>query len=568
MEIEDQRALMMSRRSALKRTAGLGLLLTQAAVLEQLAIAPARPASAATAFSDIQFDIGQFMKPGTYAGVNTYNDGGGPVTAAFGPIFTLFAPVQLTRNPTVPDQQTLANALAQIEANFDASPSGLLIVSLSYGLPYFNRLPASLVAANMPRLTQDTSRFVLENAVAGPTDVVNGVVQGAQNPPPKERFNINVVPEQNDMLFQMRSDSMANLTNALMWLQGSNNLHGQVIASPNFNGLFSFQTSRVQFMQPGMPRRVADQAAASNPDFYEFHTRINPDSSMVMGFVDQMTNSSSPNAATVTFVGDPGNVNTQGLTTAKADDYFDNGSIVHFSHDIDDLYQFYETPDQDPSGGGGEPFSERVQYMFRSNQIGGGANFFGLPVQPNSDEFTNGGGPAFVNNLFQGTGAARLGAIAADGKATLQANTDLNATFTGEQRLGHEAALQQTSRAADGTPLHIRMDGPGFDGMDVPAFQTFPDVPSISVPVPAGTSQFKLQFLIFVPTSEFFRQLRISAGAQELFAEFGAPGDSGGESGGVQFSDNGLERFITATRRQNFLTPPRRHRAFPLIELA
>ena len=29
--------------------------------------------------------------------------------------------------------------------------------------------------------------------------------------------------------------------------------------------------------------------------------------------------------------------------------------------------------------------------------------------------------------------------------------------------------LQRSSRAADGTPLHIRMDGPGFDTMDVPA---------------------------------------------------------------------------------------------------
>src|SRR5579859_5085307 len=566
MDIEYQKALIMSRRSALKRTAGLGLLLTQAAVLEQLVVAPARPASAATTFSDIQFDIGRFMPPGTYAGVGTYNDGGGPVTAGFGPIFTLFAPIQLTRNPTVADQQTLASALAQIEANFDASPSGLLIVSLSYGLPYFNRLPASVVAAKMPRLTQDTSRFVLENAVAGPTDVVNGVVQGAQNPPPKERFNINVVLEQNDMLLQMRSDSMANLTNALLWLQGSNNLHGQVIAAPRFNGLFSFQTSRVQFMQPGMPRRVADQAAATNPQFYEFNTRINPDSSMVMGFVDQQTNSSAPNAATVTFAGDPGNPNTQGFTTAKAGDYFDNGSACHFSHDIDDLYQFYETPAQDPSGGG-EPYSERLQYMFRSNQTGGGTNFFGLPVQPNTDEFTNGGGPAFVTNAFQGTNNALLAAQAADGKATQQANADPSATFTGEQRIGHNAALQQTSRAVDGTPLHIRMDGPGFDGMDVPAFQTFPAVPSISVPVPAGTSQFKLQFLIAVPTSEFFRQMRVNQASQDLFSQFGQPNDPNGSSGGVQFADNGLERFITATRRQNRLAAPRRHRSFPLLEL-
>ena len=556
----------LSRRSALKRTAGTLFLLSQAALLDELVIAPVRPAFAATAFSDIQFDIGGFMPAGTYAGKNTYNDGAGAVVAAFGPIFTLFVPIQLTRTPTTADQTTLANALNEIEANFDASPSGLLIVSLSYGLPYFNRLPQSLISANMPRLASDTSRFVLENAVPGPTDVVGGVVQGANNPPPKQRFNINVTLEANDMLLQMRSDSMANLTNALQWLQGSNNLHGRVISSPAFNGLLSFQTPRVQFMQPGMPRRVADNAAAANPNFYEFHTRINPDSSMVMGFVDQQIASSAPNAATVTFVGDPGNSNTQGFTTAKAGDYFDNGSICHLSHVIDDLYQFYLTAAQDPTGGGGEPFSERVQYMFRSNQVGSG--FQGLPAQPAADEFTNGGGPAFITNVFQGTGSAAQGAQALDGTATATTNTDPNKTFGGQQRLGHESALQQTSRAADGTPLHIRMDGPGFDGMDVPAFQTHPDMPSISVPVPAGTSQFKLEFLIFVPTSDFFRTMRVSAGAQNLFAQFGQPNDPNGASGGVQFADNGLERFLTATRRQNFLVPPRRHRAFPLLELA
>ncbi len=35
----------------------------------------------------------------------------------------------------------------------------------------------------------------------------------------------------------------------------------------------------------------------------------------------------------------------------------------------------------------------------------------------------------------------------------------------------------------------------------------------------------------------------------------------------VDNDDNGLERFITSTRRQNFLVPPRAHRAFPLLEL-
>jgi hypothetical protein len=559
MDVEQLRGAAMSRRSALKRGAATTFLLTQAALFEQLVIAPARPAAAAAAFSDIQFNLGAFT-----SGPVVLNDGAGNVTAGFGPVFTLFLPATLTRTPTKTDQRTLFNALLTIEAEYPASPSGVLIFSVCYGLPYFNRLPAALVAANMPRLTQDTTRWVLENAVPGPTDVVNGVVQGAQNPPPKERFNINVALEQNDMLFQFRSDSLTNLTDVVLWLQGSNSLNGKSVTSPNFGGLYAFQQTRTQFVQVGMPRKVADQAAASNPNFYEFHTRINPDSSMAMGFIDQQVDSSAPNAATVTFVGDPGNSNTQGFTTAKAGDYFDNGSIGHFSHDIDDLYQFYQTAAQDPTGGGGEPFTERVQYMFRSNQTGGGSNFFGLPSSFNAnDEFTNGGGPAYVNNVFQGTGSAALAAAAKDGKATSQANADPNATFTGEQRIGHEAALQQVSRAADGTPLHIRMDGPGFDGMDVPAFQTHPDFPSISVPVPAGTSQFKLQFFMFVPTSELFRQMRVAMGAQALFAEFGQPADPTG----VNFSDNGLERFITATRRQNFLAPPRRHRAFPLLEL-
>jgi hypothetical protein len=559
MDSEKLRGVVMSRRSALKAGSATAFLISQAALFETLTVTPARAATTAAAFSDIQFNMNAFVHPAA-----VFNDGAGNVTAQFPVVYTLFLPIALTRTPTATDQHTLFEALLTIEAEYPASPAGVLIFSVSYGLPYFNRLPASVVAANMPRLASNTSRFVLENAVAGPTDVVNGVVQGANNPPPKERFNINVVLEQNDMLIQLRSDNLSNLSDVSFWLQGSNSLNGNQITSPNFNGLLVFQTPRIQFMQPGMPRKVADTAASSNPNFYEFNTRINPDSSMVMGFVDQQTNSSAPNAATVTFVGDPGNANTQGLTTAMPGDYFDNGSTVHFSHDIDDLYQFYLTAAQDPTGGGGEPFSERLQYMFRSNQTGSG--YFGLPCQPNADEFTNGGGPAFVTNVFQGTGNAELGAIAKDGKATAQTNTDPNATFTGEQRLGHEVCLQRSSRAADGTPLHIRMDGPGFDGMDVPAFNTFPGQ-SIGVPVPAGTSQFKLQFLIFVPTSNFFQQMRVNQASQDLFAEFGQPNDPTGESGGVQFSDNGLERFITATRRQNLLVPPRRHRAFPLVEL-
>jgi hypothetical protein len=83
------------------------------------------------------------------------------------------------------------------------------------------------------------------------------------------------------------------------------------------------------------------------------------------------------------------------------------------------------------------------------------------------------------------------------------------------------------------------MDGTGFDSMDVPD----------------GSNQPKLQFTAFIPTCEFFRAMRDNAAAADLAAQFK-----------VQDDDNGLERFMTATRRQNFLVPPRTRRAFPLLE--
>jgi hypothetical protein len=537
MDAETLKGAALSRRSALKRGAATAFLLSQATLFEQLVLAPARPASAATGFSDIQFNMGAFVRP-----AQIYNDGAGNVVAQFPVIFTLFLPVTLTRAPTRADQVTLANALAIIEAEYPASPAGVLIFSVSYGLPYFSRLPASLVAAHMPHRLNDPSKFVLEEAFPMPTDVVDGLVGGPNALIPnvtKDRFNVNVVIESNDMLFQLRSDNMSNLSDVALWLQGSNSLNGNHIPSPAFNGLMSWQTPRVQFMQPGMPRKVADQNG------FEFAPRVNPDSSMVMGFVDQQVDSSGP-PAIVTFVGN----SSAKLADANPGDYFDNGSIAHFSHVIDDLYQFYNLPGQDPNRPEGEPFTERCQYMFRSNQLG---TSNGIPSAGNADQFTNGGGPAFINNVFQGTGAAAAGAQDSAGTFA-PGNQTLNATFTGGGRVGHEVALQRVSRATDGTPIHIRMDGPGIDGMDVPAFTPYPGQPQ----VPAGSNQFKLQFLMFVPTADFFAQMRTSVAAQDLQHEFLADADD----------DNGLERFITATRRQNFLVPPRRHRSFPLLELS
>ena len=299
-----------------------------------------RPASAATTFSDIQFDMGAFINP-----AQVFNDGAGNVTAQFAPTYALLQPVTLNRTPTKADQITLANALNTIEASYPANPSGVLIFSVSYGLPYFNRLPQSVVRANMPTTVAyaglPAGRPVLVEAVPSPTDVVGGLVGGPNAPIPgitKDRFNVNVVIENNDMLFEIRSDSMVNLSAIPLWFQGSNNLNGRGVPSPNFNGLFTFQAPRIQFVQIGLPRKMAVNYG------FEFASRINPNSSMAMGFVDQQNNASGP-AAITTFVGN----SSAKLTNATIGSYFDNGSIAHFSHDIEDLYQFYLTAQPGPA---------------------------------------------------------------------------------------------------------------------------------------------------------------------------------------------------------------------------
>ena len=509
----------VSRRTALKFGAA-GALATQAGMLEQLATMPNRLALAAGALPNIQFDIGNFIPPAfTVEGV----------LVRLGPVFTAFFPGRLTRNPTLDDQKRLEAALGRLEAAFPFSPQGLFPM-VAYGLPYFKRLPQAVVAGHMPRLLTDNARWALEEAVPSPTDVIGGLVGGPNATIPnvtKDRFNVNVRIESNDLLVTLRSDSLRNIAEGFGYLQWQ-------LAS-----LVRFDTPRLIFQQQGLTRKVADASGL------EYATRINPASPMWMGFWDQQTDAAAA-AQTVTFEGS----SVARLTNATSADYFANGSIQVFNHNILDLYQFYATPNQDPRHPDGEDYPERIMYMFRGNQVGSPN---GLPAQPNADPFTNGGGPSAVVNKFQGANDAFLDAQDQFGqfKATMTPAQQQRSTNTGLPRIGHEQALQRSSRAADGTPIHIRMDGAGFDSLDVPAFQEFPG----GKMVPAGSNQPKLEFSAFVPTSEFFRVMRVNSAAQDLQKQFNVDPD-----------DNGLERFMTATRRQNFLVPPRTRRSFPLLE--
>lgn len=487
----------LTRRGALSQGGALAVAIGALQMTRSLTFLPHRTASTVQPF-DIQFDIGAFLAvpPRTY---------GSGVSFQMPPVHTVFLTGSLLRAPTRADQAEMRRILQALEQYYPWGAAGL-VTFVAYGLPYFSRLPGglrgALVSQHMPRLLPDPRRYVLEEAVPGPTDV------SPANPGiSKLRFPMPVVIEHNDLLFTLRSDSSGSLQDVLAWFGGSNHLHGHSVRSPAWLGLMKFTSSRHMFVQMGLPRLVAEQHALP---FAEF---INPQSPMWMGFADQQVNGSGP-AAICTFAGDA----SARLTTARSGDYFDNGSVQHLSHVVLDMLQFFDMASPSAGPGAAGTFAQRVQYMFHAPPI----------VQGYASAYANGGGPALLPNEYRGPDYAKF---SAEGIGTV----------AGQHRMGHLSCLQRVSRAADDTPIHLRMDGPGFDSMDMPG----------------GGNNPKLQFTIFVPSADFFASLRTHQASLDLESAYD-----------VQPDVNGLERFLTATRRQNFLVPPRRHRAFPLTEFA
>ena len=249
----------------------------------------------------IQFDIGDYIGP-----VETING----IDFRFGPVFTSFITARLKRTPDGRDQQVLGDALATIEDRYAFSPGGVFTF-VSYGLPYFRRLSRRLVAEHMPRLVASPERYALEEAIPSPTDVSNRN-RGLQ----KTHFNVPVMIERNDLLFTLRSDTLAPLLDVYNWLNGVDWLNGQFAPAPAFRGLLDFTSNRLMFAQRGLPRKVAQ--AHRLP----YAGRIPPDSPMWMGFADQQVPGAGP-ASIVTFQGNE----AARFTDTQAGDYSSTGQF-------------------------------------------------------------------------------------------------------------------------------------------------------------------------------------------------------------------------------------------------
>src|SRR5262249_17337600 len=110
------------------------------------------------------------------------------------------------------------------------------------------------------------------------------------------------------------------------------------------------------------------------------------------------------------------------------------------------------------------------------------------------------------------------------------------------QVIGHNESVQRGSRTPEGQALQLRVDFNTLDPLDAS---------SGTVPTPG------VHFLAFTPGSQIFHRSRRGMDDPTLSSRYH-----------IAPSAYGINAFIRATRRQNFLVPPRRHRAFPLLELS
>ncbi len=97
-----------------------------------------------------------------------------------------------------------------------------------------------------------------------------------------------------------------------------------------------------------------------------------------------------------------------------------------------------------------------------------------------------------------------------------------------------------------GTVIFLRQD---FDTVENP-FEFNSDGPVNPTPVPG------VHFIGFAPSAQLFEKMRKEMDSVDLQRKYNLPDEN-----------TGFTKFLVTTHRQNYLEPPRAHRAFPLAEL-
>jgi hypothetical protein len=256
----------------------------------------------------------------------------------------------------------------------------------------------------------------------------------------------------------------------------------------------------------GLPKAIAQAAGVPGADL------IPDGSELFLGFTSTQRHALGPPRIV--------NFETLGLVDLGPRAYFRGGTHMHLSHVFEDLEAWYLNFD----------FRERVDTTFRPR----------LDVEPDT------------KTVPQPPAAAA-------------SSTDVRSDFRRHGAIGHSSSMQSTARLQQdvvgsdgtlyrkGTAIPQRAD---FNTLDNPFFwSSRPERDGMEREPAAG-----LHFVVFNPTSDDFHRTRL---AMDGVLPDGSP---------IPFEPRargqGFNSILRTTHRQNFLVPPRRHRSFPLAELA
>jgi hypothetical protein len=255
----------------------------------------------------------------------------------------------------------------------------------------------------------------------------------------------------------------------------------------------------------GLPRRMALAAGVPGAQL------IPEQAELFLGFTSTQRAGLGP--------GRIANLETLGYSDGGPAGYFTGGTTMHLSHIFEDLEAWYL----------GLDFDQRVATLF----------------QPGRKE------PPGTLTVRQGP----------DDVATVATNRRDYERFRG---IGHSAAIQTSSRlradvrGADGTLYRAGTAVPqraDANTLDSPfSWSARPHVDGMLSGAAAG-----VHFVVFHPTSDDFARTRramdgVFADGSRIPVEQRDPGQ-------------GINSVLTTTHRQNFLVPPRPHRALPLVDL-
>ena len=257
---------------------------------------------------------------------------------------------------------------------------------------------------------------------------------------------------------------------------------------------------------PGLPKEMATAAGVPGAEL------IPDGAELFLGFTSTQRHALGPPRIV--------NFETLGLVDLGPRSYFHGGTHMHLSHVFEDLEAWYLNFD----------FRERVNTTFRPRIL-----------------------------VKEGTQTVPQPPARAASVSEVEHDFERFGAIGHSSSLQPASRLQQDVRGSDGTlyrkgtAIPQRAD---FNTLDNPFFwSATPERDRMTDGAAAG-----LHFVVFNPSSDDFHRNRLAmdgvlpGGTKLPFA----PRDRG----------QGFNSILQTTHRQNFLVPPRRHRSFPLVELA